>query len=68
MMLALVVFTAILFSPSPTPLDAAGSPDPGPPQPAPVQNLSSVLAGLSVLTANPECRPCAGAKLRRPVV
>ncbi|MFA7072813.1 hypothetical protein ACK11Z_03685 [Methanoculleus bourgensis] len=45
MMLALVVFTAILFSPSPTPLDAAGSPDPGPPQPAPVQNLSSVLAG-----------------------
>jgi len=44
MILALVVFTAILFCPSPTPLDAAGSPDPAPPQPAPVQNFSSVIA------------------------
>lgn len=40
------MFTAILFAPSPTPPDAAVSPDPDPLQPAITQNLSSsLLAG-----------------------
>ncbi|MDV4343573.1 hypothetical protein HL657_10415 [Methanoculleus sp. YWC-01] len=48
MILALMFFTAILFIPSPTPLDAAGpdTPDPGQPQPVAAQNLSSVLTGV----------------------
>ncbi|WP_317065322.1 DUF4352 domain-containing protein [Methanoculleus caldifontis] len=45
MILALLVFTSFLFSPSPT---AAGSvpADPAHPQPVVVRNLSSVLAGV----------------------
>jgi len=41
--LALIVFTAIFFSPSPTLPDAASSPDPAPPQPVITQDLSSLL-------------------------
>lgn len=48
MILALVVFTGILFSPSPVPADAAGQAPggSGQPQPVAVQNLSSVLTGV----------------------
>ena len=48
MILALVVFTGILFSPSPVPADAAGRvpASSGQLQPAAAQNLSSVLIGV----------------------
>jgi hypothetical protein len=48
MILALVVFTAILFSPSPVPADAAGQVpgSSGQPQPVAVQNLSYLLTGI----------------------
>ncbi|MFA5613690.1 MAG: hypothetical protein WC993_04400 [Methanoculleus sp.] len=43
MILALVAFTMIVFSPSPTPLDATDSPDQATSQPLPRQDLYSVL-------------------------
>lgn len=66
MILALVIFTSILFCPSPAPPAATGSgtPDPGESQPAAALNLSSLFArvderlqGGHLLNLTPESMP-----------